>query len=119
MTKSRMILLYAVLLLLTIGYAGLVDLAFAGFRQFLSRESLTALPVPTLWLSMHPLPWQLLAFASLLLNGAWAWRGERKNADGRCHLYAAVLHLGWLLLCLVAHLLGMLLPFVARVAVIR
>ncbi|MCU0277198.1 MAG: hypothetical protein MUF02_10195 [Acidobacteria bacterium] len=119
MNRARKILLHAVLLLLTIGYAGLVDLAFAGFRQFLSHESLTALPIPTLWLSMYPLPWQLLAFASLLLNCAWAWRGERKNADGRGYLYAAVLHLSWLLLCLVAHLLGMLLPFVARTYVIR
>ncbi len=119
MNRARKILLYAVLLLLTIGYAGLVDLAFAGFRQFLSRESLTALPVPPLGLSLHPLPWQLLAFASLLLHFLWALRGEKKNADGRGHLYAAVLHLGWLLLCIVAHLLGMLLPFVVRVYVIR
>lgn len=119
MTLPRKILLYAVLLLLTIGYAGLVDVAFTVFRQILARQSLTALPLPTLWLSLHPLPWQLLAFASLLLNFAWAWRGERKSADGRGHLYAAVLHLSWLLLCLIAHLLGMLLPFVVRTYVIR
>ncbi len=119
MNQARKTLLYAVLLLLTIGYSWLLDLGISAFRLFLSLNKYTALPIPTLWLSMHPLPWQLLAFASLLLNGAWAWRGERKNADGRGHLYAAVLHLSWLLLCLVAHLLGMLLPFVARVAVIR
>ena len=112
MTQTRKILLYALLLLLTIGYAGLVDLAFAGFRQILSLESLTALPLPTLWLSMHSLPWQLLAFASLLLNCAWAWREERKNPDGRSHLYAAALHTGWLLLCLLFHAIGMLMPFI-------
>jgi hypothetical protein len=118
MNRTKKILLYAILLLLTIGYSGLVDLAFAGFRQFLSRQSLTALPVPTLWLSLHPLPWQILAFASLLLNFLWALRVEKKNPDGRWHLYSAMLHQSWLLLCLIAHALGMLLPFVARVYVI-
>lgn len=119
MKRTKKILLYAVLLLLTAGYAGLVDQASAAFGQFISREGLTALPVPTLWLSLHPLPWQLLAFASLLLNFLWALRGEKKNPDGRGHLYAAVLHQGWLLLCLMAHVLGMLLPFIARVYVIK
>ncbi|MCU0237652.1 MAG: hypothetical protein MUC72_11300 [Acidobacteria bacterium] len=118
MNRARKILLYAMLLLLTIAYAGLIDQAFAVFRQFLSRQSLTALPVPTLWLSLHPLPWQLLAFASLLLNFFWARRGETKHADSRSHLYAAVLHAHWLLLCLIAHALGMLLPFIVRVYVI-
>ena len=119
MTQARKILLYAVLLLLTIGYAWLVDLGFDTYRLFLSLNKYTALPIPTLWLSMHPLPWQVLAFASLLLNFFWALHGEKKNADGRGHLYAAVLHLGWLQLCLVFHALGMLLPFIARVCIIR
>jgi len=118
MTQARKILLYAVLLLLTIGYASLVDLGFGAYRNYLALKSLDALPIPTLWLSLRPLPWQLLAFASLLLNFLWARRGEKKNADGRSHLYAAALHANWLLLCLFAHALGMLLPFVVRVYVI-
>lgn len=118
MNRARKILLYAVLLLLTIGYSWLLDLGISAFRLFLSLNKYTALPVPTLWLSMHQLPWQILAFASLLLNSIWARHGERKSGDGRHHVYAAVLHASWLLLCLVAHLLGMLLPFVARAYVI-
>jgi len=118
MAKTRQALLYVLLLLLTIGYAWLVDLAFAAFRMYLSLKSLDALPMPTLWLSIRPFSWQLLAFASLLLNFLWALRGEKKNPDGRGHLFAAVLHANWLLLCLIAHALGMLLPFVVRVYVI-
>jgi hypothetical protein len=118
MTRTRTILLYAVLLLLTIGYSWLVDLGFAAFRQYLALRSLDALPLPSLWLSMRPLPWQLLAFVSLLLNSLWARHGERSCGDGRHNLYAAALHCAWILLCLTAHALGMLLPFVARVYVI-
>ncbi len=118
MTRTRKIVIYAVLLLLTIGYSWLIDLGFSAYRLFLSLNKYTALTVPTHWLSMRQLPWQILACASLLLNFLWALRGEKKNADGRSHLYAAVLHANWLLLCLVAHVLGMLLPFVVRVYVI-
>jgi hypothetical protein len=118
MTRTRTILLYAVLLLLTIGYSWLVDLGIVAFRQYLALRSLDALPLPSLWLSMRPLPWQLLAFVSLLLHSLWARHGERRGGDGRHHLYAAVLHCAWILLCLILHALGMLLPFVARVPVI-
>ena len=118
MTRTRKIPLYTVLLLLTIGYSWLIDLGFSAYRLFLSLNKYTALPVPTHWLSLHQLPWQILAFASLLCNFLWALHGEKKNADGRGHLYAAVLHANWLLLCLIAHVLGMLLPFIARVYVI-
>jgi len=119
MTQTRKILLYAVLLILTIGYCWLIDLGISMFCLIVSLKPYTALPLPTRWLSMHQLPWQLLAFASLLLNFLWALHGEKKNAEGRGHLYAAVLHTSWLLLCLIAHGLGMLLPFVTRVYVIR
>lgn len=119
MSRTKKIVLYAVLLLLTITYSWLIDLGMRAFCLFVAQEPYAAVPVPTLWLSMRQLPWQLLAFLSLLLNFIWALRSEKKNTDGRGHLYAAVLHASWLLLCLMAHMLGMLLPFVSRSYVIR
>ena len=119
MARTRKILLYAILLLMTIGYSWMIDLGISGFRVFVSQKPYTALPLLTHWLSMRQLPWQLLAFASLLINFFWALHGEKRNADGRAHLYAAVLHAGWLQLCLIAHMLGMLLPFIAKAYIIR
>ena len=119
MARTKKILLYAVLSLLTIAYAWLIDLGMSMFCLVVSLKPYTALPLPTLWLSVRQLPWQLLAFVSLLFNFLWALHSEKKNTDGRAHLYAAVLHASWLLLCLMAHALGMLLPFVARSYVIR
>lgn len=119
MSQTRKILLYIVLLLLTIAYSWLIDLGIRAFCLVVSLQPDAALPLPTLWLSMRQLPWQLLASISLLVNLFWALRSEKKNTDGRGHLYAAVLHASWLLLCLMAHVLGMLLPFVSRSYVIR
>jgi len=119
--------IYIGLLLLTVMYCWLIWLGMGGYGVWLSEwlmkgnrlpliTKLTAyhsLPFP-----YHAMPWQILAFLSLILNFLWGLSRSRDLSSQESHTLPATCHVGWVTMSLCVHGVGMLSPIIMVHAII-
>lgn len=115
---KMMLFIYLLLVMITAGYCWFIELAMGAFKVLLANWELTCWPALTEVLAIHPLPWQILAVISLLMNSllVFIWKKEG-DVSGR-HTNAAICHMCWVLICFFLHGIGMLTPFIIRAYVI-
>lgn len=118
MTLFRKIFLYSLLIILTAGYCWFIELGMGAYRILLANDNLTCWSILTDVLAIHPLPWQLLAIASLLINSAVAFIGSKEKGSSKSHMAGALCHICWIGACCFLHGIGMMEPFIIRTYVI-
>ena len=120
-------LIYIGLLLMTIMYCWLIWLGMGGYGVWVSEllirgnrlpliTKLTAyhsLPYP-----YHAMPWQILAFLSLILNFIWGWARSKELSSQDGHTLPTTCHVGWVTMSLCVHGVGMLSPIFSVAAVL-
>ena len=118
MARLMNIFIYFLLFMVTAGYCWFIELAMGAFRILLENWELTCWPVLTEVSAIHPLPWQILAVVSLLINCLLAFLWKKEGAVSGRHTTAAICHICWVLTCFFLHGIGMLTPFIIRAYVI-
>jgi len=111
--------IYLLLLMVTIGYCWLVWLVIAVVETYplldpgitptlLSRITASGfLPFP-----YHAVVWQLLAVTSLITTFVWGLRRAKSSDVLQAHTLPILVHLSWILLCLIWHGIGALDPMI-------
>jgi hypothetical protein len=118
---------YGLMALLTIGYCWFIWLAVGAYATSLPKEFFAVFPPISKILAYdharpfpyHVLPWQILAVASLAINFLWGKRRSQRLNSPEGHGIPVACHIGWILLCLCWHGVGMLLPIVVITPVIK
>jgi hypothetical protein len=119
MQKSIIVIISLLMLMVTIAYCGLIYLVINAFQILvvtsnkvevsnLSRITADNIPI-----------WQGLAVFSFIANILRVILKGQKNRTDVDYLTAAVIHFGFLFLCMLLHLTGMLLPFETWAYVIK
>ena len=119
MRQTRNIVLILLLLLMTIAYCWFIYLIMGLFRVLLTNWGISALPNITAYLSVKPLPWQILAFISLIVNVSIGFFIFKKENDPNAFLGTAICHITWIFTCFLMHGVGFLFPFIIKVIVIK
>lgn len=119
MKKPRDVLLVLLLFFMTVAYSWFIHLAMMAFNILLAKWKLTALPIFSVVTATAPLPWQLMAFASLLVNLTIVFFQSREKTVSVSLTTGAALHTGWLFTCVILHGIGFFLPFIAPNCVIK
>ncbi|MCB2149351.1 MAG: hypothetical protein KQI81_22920 [Deltaproteobacteria bacterium] len=119
MKKPRDVLLVLLLFFMTVAYSWFIQLAMTAFNILLAKWELTALPIFSVVTASAPLPWQLMAFASLLVNLTIVFFQSRKKTVSCSLTTAAALQTVWIFTCLMVHGIGFFLPFIAPKYIIK
>jgi hypothetical protein len=119
MSRTTNYLLLAFMLIITILYCCIIYLGMGLYLHFLESQGIKAFSNFTAFTSTSPLPWQILAVASLVLNLLLALFSSRKQGESNPFVTAAVLHVSWLFICSLVHGIGCLLPFFMWVPVLK
>ena len=119
MKKISNTVLILLLFLMTVAYSWFIGLAIGMFRVLISNGGYTAMPNITVVFSMNALPWQVLAFVSLIINIAIALIIMKKEKDGHALSKRALYHTLWIMTCFFMHGVGFLIPFVVRAYIIK
>ncbi len=106
--------LFAFLILLTIGYAYLIRLGLGIFDILYNPASHGAMPfLSRITADMSTvIVWQISAFVSLFACMLWAFLRSRSSHQHDSFLLPAVLHITWLAMSLVWNAVGALYPFI-------
>ena len=118
MTAGK-IFLHSLLIVVTIAYCWFIELAMAAFNTLLANWELTELSMLSVITAVKPLPWQILAIASLLINSVIAFIVSKKENGFQAHITAAVCHMLWIVSCVLIHGVGFLISFVIRTYAIQ
>ncbi len=121
------LLAYCVLVALTSVYCGVIWYASgiwavhyqdAGQADlpFLTQVCIAPLPLPIWWTMIH---WQSLAALSLIICVCWGCRRNRIIGYGQGHTLPMAVHIAWLLLAILFHILGILSPMLSVAYVIK
>ena len=113
------VLLWVLLGALTAAYSWFVYLCLNAYSLLVVQSHSVLLPFFSKMTTTHPHVWQALAVASLIINVAWAKITADKNRTTSVFVTAAILHTGWLFLCLLLHAIGMLYPLISRAYIIK
>lgn len=118
---------YGLMALLTIGYCWFIWLGTGLYAATVPTDIFTSMPLISKILAYndalpfpyHVLPWQVLAFASLGINFLWGRRRSQGMNSSQGHAIPVACHVGWILLSFCWNGVGMLLPLVTTVYVIK
>jgi len=118
---------YTLLVFLTVGYCWFIWLAVGVYARMLPQEVFATFPLISKILAYnhalpfpyYVLPWQILALASLTTNFLWGKRRSQRLNSPEGHVLPAACHVGWILLSFFFNGIGMLLPLVTKVYVIK
>jgi len=116
MKTERNIYMYSLLVLVTLGYCWIVRLGAVTF-SIMTMEF--ELPLLTRIIVSNVRVCQVLLLVSLIINILWAVRQSRKDVTIDWHLRAVLNHTLFLLLCIVLHVGGMLVPLVIKIPVLK
>ena len=119
MGQTKHYFLFSFIVILTILYCCFIYLGMGFYKNFLESQGIQAFSNFTAVTSTSPLLWLILAFVSLSLNSLFAVFSSRKQGDPDPFIFAAALHVTWLLICSFLHGIGCLLPFFMWVPVLK
>jgi len=119
MNSKSDLLILALMAAMTVAYCSFVYLAINAFLLLVVQSYKISLPFVSRIAASPAHYWQILAIISFSANTAWALGKRNDDKTTSVFIRAAIIHYGWLFLCLLLHLIGMLLPFISRVYVIK
>jgi hypothetical protein len=119
MQKSLMIIIFLLMFMVTIAYCGLIYLVINAFQILVVASNKVELSNLTRISADNIHVWQGLAVFSFIANILRVILKGQKNRTDADYLTAAVIHFGFLFLCLLLHLTGILLPFETWAYVIK
>ena len=116
MKAERNIYIYSLLVLVTLGYCWVVRLGAVIF-SIMTMEF--ELPLLTRIIVSNVRLCQILLLASLVINILWALKQSKKDITIDWYLRAAVNHTLFILLCIVLHVGGMLVPLLVKIPILK